>query len=198
MRRLLPVCVSTTSSSLLPVGFATSAALAPLAAIMVSYRWSQVSNNKSEGYYRLDARNIRIPDDAYEILTSRGSGPGGQGAQSSSNKVELRLKVSALQSILDEDIFSAFLRRESKNNGGRLTCGDEYLVVSSHEHRSAQKNKEECIATVKDIIAKASWVPPVAADPIETPASTISKHKNERRKRSNALKARSAARRGLW
>mmetsp|Transcript_28169 Transcript_28169/g.32602 ORF Transcript_28169/g.32602 Transcript_28169/m.32602 type:complete len:209 (+) Transcript_28169:42-668(+) len=162
-----------------------------------SRRWSNISSNKSEGYYRLSSRDITIPPEVYEVTTSRGSGPGGQGAQSSSNKVELRVRMDALQALIDEATYVKLVEQQSKPSGA-LTSDGTTLILTCYEHRSALKNKETCVEMLKDLIVDASWEPPVEADPIQTPSSTVSKHKFDRRKKGNMLKARSSARKGQW
>jgi protein subunit release factor B len=166
-----------------------------LSAIVVACRFSQVSNFKVPGYNRLNFRDVIIPESAYEVRMSRGSGPGGQGVNSSSNKVELRVRVVELLDLLDEETYSTLVRQQC---GKALTSDGELLIVSSHDHRSALKNKEACVDMIKEMVVKASWVPPVEADPIETAQTTITHHKIERRKKGMALKMRSSARQGKW
>ncbi|CUG06603.1 Hypothetical protein, putative [Bodo saltans] len=163
--------------------------------MIIARRYSQVTNFKVPGYNRLSFRDVIIPDTSYEIRTSRGSGPGGQGANCSSNKVELRVRVVDLLELLDDDTYSNLIRQQS---GKALTSDGELLIVSSHDNRSALKNKEICIDMVKEMIVKASWVPPVEADPVETSQATITRHKVERRKKGMALKMRSSVRQGKW
>lgn len=179
-------------------------------------RSSQVTSNKVEGYYRLpDAKRIVIDEACYEIRTMRGSGPGGQGTNSSSNKVEMRVDLELLALSL-EALFNEV--KTDHDADGSTTCADiirqlkrnekleerhsersaNVLIVSSHEHRSAWQNKEACLDKVREKIRKASWVPPVPADPIETPSHTITQKKNERRKKSNINRMRRTARQGLW
>lgn len=184
-------------STCLQVSSPTSTCCSSTRSLVESRRWSNVSSNKAEGYYRLTSRDISIPPEAYDVVTSRGSGPGGQGAQSSSNKVELRVRMDVLKTLIDEETFTQLVEQQSRPSGA-LTADATTLIVTCYEHRSALKNKETCVEMLKDLIVDASWVPPVEADPIQTPSSTVSKHKNDRRKRGNMLKARSSARKGLW
>jgi protein subunit release factor B len=158
-------------------------------------RRSQISSFSRDGYYRLQWKEVEIDPSCYEVVSSRGSGPGGQGANSSSNKVELRVDLELLGESLEEGLLQALKRNEG---GKSITSDGTTLIVSSYEQRSAHANKEACLRRVKQLIAEASWVPPVPKDPIQLSDSTITRHKLQRRIRGNALKARSAARRGLW
>ncbi|CCW61685.1 unnamed protein product [Phytomonas sp. EM1] len=148
------------------------------------------------GYYRLARANqIALDECVYEVHTKRGGGPGGQGTNSSSSKVELRVDMEMLSGFFEEEIMNQIRKNESQK---ALTRDGMTLVVSCHEHRSAFQNKEACIQKVKKIIQKASWVPLVDAELIQTPSHTISQSKTARRIKGNFGKMRRVARKGLW
>ncbi|KPA83116.1 hypothetical protein ABB37_02822 [Leptomonas pyrrhocoris] len=159
-------------------------------------RASHVSSFKHEGYYRLaDPRHISIDPCVYETRTMRGSGPGGQGVNSSSNKVELRADMEMLSDYFDEELLAALRHNEA---GASLTSDGTTIVVSCHEHRSGLQNKAGCIHKLQELLHKASWVPPVEADPIERPTRLVTEHKAKRRQKSNANRMTRAARSGSW
>lgn len=162
----------------------------------VPRRASHVSSFKQAGYYRLDnPKSIAIDPCVYELRTVRGGGPGGQGTNSSSNKVELRADMELLAEFFDEDLLAAVRRNEA---GGAVTGDGSTIIVSCHEHRSALQNKEGCIRKLQAVLHKASWVPPVEADPIKRPTSLVTEHKAKRRKKSNMSRMTRAARSGSW
>ncbi|CAD2214277.1 RF-1 domain containing protein, putative [Angomonas deanei] len=190
-KRILPygrVCVRPFGSGTLL--FQSVVAQSPLCTPL---RGSKVSSYKEEGYYRLDKRQVRLDPSLYEIKTMRGSGPGGQGVNSSSNKVELRISMEKLAELYDEDIIQALCQQS-----GSVTADLSTLIVSSHDQRSALQNKEACIDKVKDLIVTASWVPPVEADPIEKSAHIVTQHKEKRRVKSNKNRMVRSARKGQW
>ncbi|KAG5498618.1 hypothetical protein JKF63_02904 [Porcisia hertigi] len=159
-------------------------------------RASHNSSSKETGYYRLgNPKNIIIDPSVYEIRTMRGSGPGGQGTNSSSNKVELRVDVDLLSEFFDDELLSTLRRNEA---GGALTADGTTIVVSCHEHRSALQNKEGCLRKLQALLHRASWVPPVEADPVERPSSIVTEHKVRRRKKSNTARMTRSARSGSW
>jgi protein subunit release factor B len=159
-------------------------------------RASHVSSFKVEGYYRLaNPKQITIDPSVYEIRTMRGSGPGGQGTNSSSNKVELRADLEMLSGFFDKELLAALRRNET---GASLTADGTTIVVSCHEHRSGLQNKEGCIRKLQELLHKASWVPPVEADPIELPTRIVTERKLKRRKKSNANRMTRTARSGSW
>ncbi|RNF12764.1 ribosome-associated protein [Trypanosoma rangeli] len=157
---------------------------------------SHISSFKEEGYYRLaQLRDIQIDENCYTLRMARGGGPGGQGANSSSNKVELRASVVALSEHFDEELIH---RLKDNEHGKALTADGAILVISSHEHRSAHQNKEACLRRLREMIQKASWVPPVEAGSIKRPTTIITAHKVERRKKGSLRKMQQTARKGLW
>ncbi|RNF15730.1 ribosome-associated protein [Trypanosoma conorhini] len=157
---------------------------------------SHISSFKEEGYYRLaQLRDIQIDESCYTLRMVRGGGPGGQGANSSSNKVELRASIAALSEHFDEEL----IRRLKENEQGKaLTADEAILIISSHEHRSAHQNKEACLRRLREMIQKASWVPPLEAGPIKRPTTIVTAHKTERRRKGSLRKMQQTARKGLW
>lgn len=149
----------------------------------------------AEGYFR-HGKDVGVPTWCYEVQTSRGSGPGGQGVNSSSNKVELRVSISKLRSALgeDEDTTAALV----KKNPGLITGDGETLILTSHQHRGAHQNQEECLSKLKTLISEASWVDPVIesdhfAPHIRTKSQIAAKKKN------SALRhIQQAASKGEW
>nr|CCC90965.1 unnamed protein product [Trypanosoma congolense IL3000] len=162
----------------------------------VSCRHSRISSFKGDGYYRIERpRDVSIDETWFTMSTARGGGPGGQGSNSSSNKVELRVSMSSLSEHFDEELIGRIKQNE---HGKSLTSDMTQLILSSHEHRSLHQNKEECLSRLQAIIHKASWVPPVENPPTKMPSSVVSARKMERRKKSVVKKMRQAARKGQW
>ncbi|EKF37924.1 hypothetical protein MOQ_001875 [Trypanosoma cruzi marinkellei] len=166
------------------------------AALRLQYCCSHISSFKQEGYYRFaQLRDIQIDANCYSFLMVRGGGPGGQGSNSSSNKVELRASIIALGEHFDEELIQ---RLKENERGKALTADEALIVISSHEHRSAHQNKEVCLRRLREMIQKASWVPPLEKKPIERPTTIITAQKAERRKKGSIRKMQRTARKGLW
>ncbi|AYU80909.1 RF-1 domain containing protein [Leishmania donovani] len=154
------------------------------------------TGSKEAGYYRLqNPKHINIDPCVYEIRTMRGSGPGGQGTNSSSNKVELRADMELLSEFFDDELLAALRRHEA---GGALTSDGTTIVVSCHEHRSALQNKEGCLRKLQTLLHKASWVPPAEAGLVERPSFIVTEQKARRRKKSNMNRMTRSARSGSW
>jgi protein subunit release factor B len=134
-----------------------------------------------------------IPKSCYDIQMCRGGGPGGQGANSSSNKVELRLDLTKLHvecSEVDSDLLSELRRKYDA-----YVSKEDLLILTSHEHRSAQKNEEACVQRALAMLKDASSVPEPPPPPLEHNPAVLRHAIDKRRIQSNKTKASLSARR---
>ena len=92
---------------------------------------------------------VTIPLDELELSASRSSGPGGQGVNTTSSRVELRWDV-ARSSALSE----AERDRLRERLASRLT-GEGVLVLHGSEHRSQHRNREAVLARLRTLVADA-------------------------------------------
>ena len=142
---------------------------------------TKVTDWAQEGYHKKTLADIEVRKWWYTTLYTRGSGPGGQGMQSSSNRVELRLNLELLASSDEFDESTIELLRKQQTS---KICKAGDLIVASHEHRSALKNEEECVARVRTMLFEAGYVQPVAKPPHELPKHVLKKAIEKRRKKS--------------
>lgn len=132
-----------------------------------------------------------LPKSCYSITTCRGSGPGGQGVNSSSSKVELRVNLDQLL-LESADIDADIITKLRASSGGSITKGDE-LIVSSHEHRSAHHNEEACLGRVMRMLREASAVEEPPPPPMEFSDRVRQQAIDKRRLHSNKLKLNRSA-----
>lgn len=99
----------------------------------------------------------RISVDPREIEISfiRASGPGGQHVNKVSSAVQLRFDVRQSQAY--DDYVRA---RLEKLAGNRLTL-DGVLVLTAQEHRSQERNRQDAIDRLVELIRAAAVVPKV-------------------------------------
>lgn len=90
-----------------------------------------------------------IPEAELELSFSRSGGPGGQHANTSSTKVELRWDLEASEALTDRQ--KAAVR---EHLASRVTT-DGVLVLQSSEHRSQTRNREAVIARLHNLLADA-------------------------------------------
>lgn len=162
------------------------------------------------GRFLLDRSTFSLPAWCYTVQTARGSGPGGQGMDHSSNKVILRVDLNKLSSLLAEvaprgenDCDGAdFARKivDQLKTEAASTKRDE-LVVTCHENRSLHTNTQIAVDKACAMICRASFakeerkVSPFAHRP---PDHVRDRAVFKKRLKGNMLRAKREARKGIW
>ena len=93
-----------------------------------------------------------IEEGELELSASRSGGPGGQHANTSDTKVELRWHVDS------SSLSSAQKRRIHDRLDSRIT-NDGELILTSAEHRSQHQNREAVVARFRAIVGEALQPP---------------------------------------
>ena len=94
-------------------------------------------------------RTLAVDDGELDVAFSRSGGPGGQHANTSSTKVELRWDVDASPALTDDQ--KALVRERLAN---RIST-DGILVLQSSEYRSQTRNREAVVARFATLLADA-------------------------------------------
>jgi len=99
-------------------------------------------------------RTVQLPLAELDVSFSRSGGPGGQHANTSSTKVELRWDLEASSALTPRQ--KQLVRSRL---GSRLT-DEGVLVLQSSEHRSQTRNREAAVARLVALLSDALRVSP--------------------------------------
>jgi len=129
-------------------------------------------------------KDVYLPLDRISFNFARSSGPGGQNVNKLNTKSEARFHVDSADWIEPE------VRKRIHEYHGNRVNKDGELIVTSQEHRTQMRNKDDCITKLRELIAEAS-VPPKDRHLWEGISDRgKERRKDEKRKRGDVKKAR--------
>ena len=127
--------------------------------------------------------SVVIPEAELAWRFSRSSGPGGQGVNTTDSRVELLFDVAASPSL-----GPALRARALARLGPRLSGG--VLSVTSSEHRSQLRNREEAEHRLAAILSEAIAPPPRPRRPTKPTRGSVNRRIAVKKRRSEVKRLR--------
>lgn len=130
---------------------------------------------------------IRVYPDEVQFTFARSSGAGGQNVNKVNSKVQMRWNIHEARGVAP-DVVQRFLAAF-----GSRVSDEGWLVIASETHRDQPRNREECVAKLREMLVSVA-TPPKRRKPTKPTRGSVTRRLETKRRRGETK----AGRRGDW
>jgi ribosome-associated protein len=95
---------------------------------------------------------IRLREEEVEFIAIRAQGAGGQNVNKVSNAIHLRFNIAA--SSLPDELKARLLTLRDQR-----VSSDGVVVIKAQQHRSLERNRDDALVRLRELIAQAAFTP---------------------------------------
>lgn len=139
-------------------------------------------DDQQSGAFLTLTRGAKVARSDVDIRFVLSSGPGGQNVNKRATSAQLRVRVSSI--VMNEPA-----RGRLRELAGSFLTNDDELLITRDETRSQKRNKDACVARLRELVRRA-MVPPRVRRKTKPTKGSIQRRLDEKKRRGQIKRNR--------